>query len=139
MAQAASIDMARSGRIVARTYHTDADPSLSPGRRCCSASASRSIDRCGRNCLVLACAVNVGAGRNSPKSARVGCDLLRHVSLRRHDDRAPFLFDRILVQRAGPTLAVLVFPLAFVTIEFLRSPVMATRGLDRVPNAACCH
>src|SRR4030095_8625620 len=36
----------------------------------------------------------------------------------------PFLFDRTMVQRAGPTLAVLVFPLAFVTIEFLRSPLM---------------
>src|SRR5262245_57022490 len=33
----------------------------------------------------------------------------------------PFLFDRIMVQRAGPTLAVFVFPMAFVAVEFLRS------------------
>jgi apolipoprotein N-acyltransferase len=40
----------------------------------------------------------------------------------------PFLFDRIMLHRAGPMLAVLVFPLSFVTVEFLRSPLMATWG-----------
>jgi apolipoprotein N-acyltransferase len=38
----------------------------------------------------------------------------------------PFLLDWIVWQRAAPTLAVLVFPMAFVTVEFLRSPLMAT-------------
>jgi apolipoprotein N-acyltransferase len=40
----------------------------------------------------------------------------------------PFLVDRIVLQRAGPMLAVLGFPMAFVTVEFLRSPLMATWG-----------
>src|SRR5215467_3036224 len=33
----------------------------------------------------------------------------------------PFLLDRIIMPRVGPTLTVLVFPMAFVTVEFLRS------------------
>src|SRR5436309_12829221 len=43
----------------------------------------------GRNRLVLARAVCAGAGRNPTESACLRCDLLRHLSLRRHDDRAP--------------------------------------------------
>ena len=38
----------------------------------------------------------------------------------------PFLVDRILWQRAGPAPAVLIFPVAFVAVEFLRTPLMAT-------------
>ena len=38
----------------------------------------------------------------------------------------PFLVDRFVVERAGPTLAVLAFPLAFVAVEFLRSRLTST-------------
>jgi apolipoprotein N-acyltransferase len=40
----------------------------------------------------------------------------------------PFLVDRLVMQRAGAMLAVLAFPIAFVTVEFLRSRLTATWG-----------
>jgi apolipoprotein N-acyltransferase len=40
----------------------------------------------------------------------------------------PFLVDRIVVQGAGPALAVFAFPIAFAAVEFLRSYLAATWG-----------
>ena len=40
----------------------------------------------------------------------------------------PFLVDRFVAGRAGPSLAVLAFPLAFVAVEFLRSRLTSTWG-----------
>src|SRR5580765_4242880 len=73
--------------------------------------------------LALYVSVMVGIRPSLPASGAIAFAMSAFVAT---TIALPFLFDRILVQRAGPTLAVLVFPLAFVTMEFLRSPVMAT-------------